>query len=440
MAGIDDALFSDVVWQQALAKFAAVTRLTVVVYGVDEAVVSGPIHPTPLFALFQKAGYQPRIFAECGRRCLAQALDRPAISLVSSYGLAVVGTSLVLEGEVVGAAVAGYTFVDFCHPSAVERLARDCGVPFQTVWDVARTTQPVPERRLILLGELLQVLGDALWEYRSRRQYQDTAAQLTEAAAAKDEFLAVLSHELRTPLTPILLWTRMVNRNSDAAVIERAMEVIERNAQLQMRLVDDLLDLSRATRGSITLDLQTRDLGAEVRIAVEALVETAQEEGVELLLAPVNQPLRINVDADRLQQILTNVLSNAIKFTPEGGRVEVTVGHDADAGVVHVRDTGEGIEVDFLPHVFEMFRQQDKGPGRRHSGLGIGLALVKQLTELHGGTVTVASEGTGRGTAVTVRLPLVPDADVPATGSPPSLAHHSGGDRRTPGSARGRHG
>src|SRR5207244_13407737 len=175
MAGIDDALFSDVVWQQALAKFAAVTRLTVVVDGVDEAVVSGPIHPTPLFALFQKAGYQPRIFAECGRRCLAQALDRPAMSLVSSYGLAVVGTSLVLEGEVVGAAVAGYTFVDFCHPSAVERLARDCGVPFQTVWEVARTTQPVPERRLILLGELLQVRSEERrvgkeWRYRRLRQ------------------------------------------------------------------------------------------------------------------------------------------------------------------------------------------------------------------------------------------------------------------------------
>src|SRR6266480_4951930 len=320
------------------------------------------------------------------------------------------------------------------------RLARDCGVPFQTVWDVARATQPVPERRLILLGELLQVLGDALWEYRSRRQYQDTAARLAEAATAKDEFLAVLSHELRTPLTPILLWTRMVNRNSDPAVIERAMEVIERNAQLQVRLVDDLLDLSRATRGSITLDLQTRDLGCEVRIAVEALVKTAQEQGVELLLAPVNQPLPINADADRLQQILTNILSNAIKFTTGGGRVDVTVRHDADAGVVQIRDTGEGIEAAFLPHVFEMFRQQDKGPSRTHSGLGIGLALVKQLTELHGGTVTVASEGTGRGTDVTIRLPLVPDAGVPAPGSPPSLARHSEGDQGTPGSGRGRRG
>lgn len=417
MAGTDDALFSDVVWQQALEKFAAVTRLTVVVYGVDEAVVAGPIHPTPLFALFQKAGYEPGIFAECGRRCLAQALDRPAISLASSYGLAVVGTSLVLEGEVVGAAVAGYTFVDFCHPSAVERLARDCGVPFQMVWEVARSTQPVPERRLILLGELLQVLGDALWEYRSRRQYQDTAAQLTEAAAAKNDFLAVLSHELRTPLTPILLWSRMVNRNSDAAVIERAMEVIERNAQLQMRLVDDLLDLTHATRGRITLDLKTRDLGGEVRIAVEALVETARKQGVELLLAPVKQPLPINADADRLQQILTNILSNAIKFITAGGRVEVSVGHDGDTGVVQVRDTGQGIEAAFLPHVFEMFRQQDKGPSRRHSGLGIGLALVKQLTELHGGTVTIASEGTGRGTEVTIRLPLVPDVGLPTTGS-----------------------
>src|SRR5256712_6903826 len=149
MARIDDALFSDVVWQQALEKFAAVTRLTVVVYGVDEAVVSGPIHLTPLFALFQKAGYEPGIFAECGRRCLAQALDRPAISLASSYGLAVVGTSLVLEGEVVGAAVAGYTVVDFCHPSAVERLARDCRVPFQTGWEVARAPQPCAARRRV---------------------------------------------------------------------------------------------------------------------------------------------------------------------------------------------------------------------------------------------------------------------------------------------------
>src|SRR5256712_11634130 len=128
MAGIDDALFSDVVWQQALAKFAAVTRLTVVVYGVDEAVVSGPIHPTPLFALFQKAGYQPGIFAECGRRCLAQAMDRPAISLASSYGLAVGGTSLVLQGEVGGAAVAGCTLGGFCHPAAGGRLARGFGV------------------------------------------------------------------------------------------------------------------------------------------------------------------------------------------------------------------------------------------------------------------------------------------------------------------------
>src|SRR5712691_13166083 len=263
MAGSDDALFSDVVWQQALEKFAAVTRPTVVVYGVDEAVVSRPIHPTPLFALFQKAGYQPGIFEECGRRCLAQALDRPAISLASSYGLAVVGTSLVLEGEVVGAAVAGYTFVDFCQPSAVERLARESGVPFPTVWEVARTTQPVPERRLILFGELLQMLGDALWEYRSRRQYQDTAAQLTETAAAKDEFLAMLSHELRTPLTPILLWTRLVNRNSDPAVIERAMEVIERNAQLQVRLVARLR--SRRSSTSLTWSCAFRSITSIAR-------------------------------------------------------------------------------------------------------------------------------------------------------------------------------
>lgn len=409
MGGEQHALFEDAAWRPALEKYAAVTALTVVVYGVGENIVAGPIHLTPLFQLFQERGYEPGIFADCARRCLAQIAERPAIVVAPPYRLAVVGASLVLEGEIVGAAVAGYAFLDFSQASAVERLARDAGVPFSQVWSIARTTAPVPERRLMLHGELLQVLGDTILRENHRTR------QLAAAASDKDEFLAVISHELRTPLSPILMWTELLRR--DPTKLTRAVDVIERNARLEARMVEDLVELSRSTHGSIAVSLQARDLGVEVGSAVASVREMATEKEIDVRFEEAEESLPVNVDPDRMQQILRNILGNALKFTPAGGSISVFVTRDRDHGTVTIQDTGQGIKPEFMPFVFHMFRQEVDARRRGRAGLGIGLALVKRLVELHGGGITVASPGVGRGTEVVIRLPLV--AAPPALVAPP---------------------
>ena len=399
MVDHDEALFGDAAWRPALEKYGAVTGLTVVVFGLDEHVVSGPIHPTPLFQLFQERGYEPGIFADCARRCLAQIVERPAIVVAPAYRLAVVGASLVLDGTIVGAAVAGYALLDFSQTTAVERLARDAGVPFSQVWSIARTTAPVPERRLLLHGELLQVLGDTILRENHRTR------QLAATSAEKDTFLAVISHELRTPLSPILMWTDLLRR--DPTKLARALDVIERNARLEARMVEDLVELSRAAHGPIAVSLQTRDLGGEIDSAVASVREMATEKGIDLHFEEAEELLPVNVDPDRMQQIFRNILGNALKFTPAGGSIAAFIRRDGDYATVTIQDTGQGIRPEFLPFVFDIFRQESEAPDRRRAGLGIGLALVKRLVELHRGGITVTSPGVGRGTEVVIRLPLV---------------------------------
>lgn len=234
-------------------------------------------------------------------------------------------------------------------------------------------------------------------------------AEAETTSRAKDEFIAVLSHELRDPLSAILGWANGLRRGVfNAAMAARALEAIERNARLQARLIDDLLDLSRVVAGKLHVELRPVNLLDVIHGALEALSLRAKEKGIDLACVADPPGCTVLGDADKLEQVVRNLLANAVKFTRTGGRVEVRLECTAVEALLTVRDTGQGIHPKFLPHVFELFRQIESPATPLHGGLGLGLAIVRRLVELHGGTVRAESEGEGRGSTFTVTLPLAP--------------------------------
>jgi signal transduction histidine kinase len=243
---------------------------------------------------------------------------------------------------------------------------------------------------------------------------QQARLEAQAANRAKDEFLATLSHELRTPLNAILGWSQLLaSGHLDEPTRRRAIEIIGRNTRLQAHLIDDLLDLSRIVTGKMRLELRSVPINTIVDGAVESALPAAHAKGVSLsggVQSDLEGTETMLCDPARMQQVIWNLLSNAIKFTPEGGRVRLTVERRGEKIVITVTDTGAGIEPDFLPHVFDRFRQQDPGSTRKHGGLGLGLSIVRHLVELHAGTIEASSEGQGRGATFTVTVPLTPAA------------------------------
>lgn len=251
-----------------------------------------------------------------------------------------------------------------------------------------------------------------LMQMRQRNQYEDEILQAKkvaeEATLAKDEFLAVVSHELRTPLTAILGWARMMKTGElDDATAARALDTIERNAEAQNQLIEDLLDFSRIISGKIRLDVERVELDSLVEAALNVIRPAAVAKGIRLqaVLDPGAGP--VFGDPGRLQQVMWNLLSNAVKFTPKGGRVQVRLARVNSSVEITVSDTGQGISAEFLPYVFERFRQADNTTTRQHSGLGLGMAITKNIVELHGGTIRAVSPGEGQGSSFILRLPVM---------------------------------
>jgi PAS domain S-box-containing protein len=236
---------------------------------------------------------------------------------------------------------------------------------------------------------------------------QEARRQAEALNRAKDELIATVSHELRTPLNSIFGWARMLESgNLDETTKARAINTILRNASAQARIVEDLLDLSRITTGRMRLDFEQIDLKATIEAALETVRPAARAKDLTLVATLDELPDRIEAAPDRLQQVIWNLLTNSVKFTPPGGRVEIASRRRADSVEIVVTDTGQGIDAEVLPHVFEPFRQEDSSSTRAQGGLGLGLALVRRLVELHGGTVVAESPGKGRGATFTVTLPL----------------------------------
>lgn len=250
------------------------------------------------------------------------------------------------------------------------------------------------------------------------RLYEAERAARTEAERAnrsKDQFIATLSHELRTPLQAMLGWLRMVRSGRlDPRQAARALETVERNTQAQSQLINDLLDVSRIVSGKLSMDMRRVDAGGVVGAALEAVRPMAEGAGVRLGVTLPETTLTVSADADRLQQIVWNLLSNAIKFTPAGGAVDLSLEASPTEAIIRVRDTGRGIAPEMLPEIFERFRQAEGTTTRAHGGLGLGLAIVRHLVNLHHGRVDAESAGIDQGATVTVRLPLLAPQAAPA--------------------------
>ncbi|MEH2289776.1 hybrid sensor histidine kinase/response regulator [Nostoc sp.] len=259
---------------------------------------------------------------------------------------------------------------------------------------------------------LAQQCAQAMERARLYEAEQTARKSAENANRIKDEFLAVLSHELRSPLNPILGWSKLLQtKKLDEKTIPQALKTIERNAKLQAKLIEDLLDISRILQGKISLNIYPVDLASVISAAMETVRLSAEAKSIEMHISLEPNLGQVLGDSSRLQQIVWNLLSNAVKFTPEGGQVDIRLSScsksNSNSAIIQVSDTGKGIDPNFLPYVFEYFRQENSSTTRKFGGLGLGLAIVHHLVELHGGTVQVESEGEERGATFTVRLPLI---------------------------------
>lgn len=291
--------------------------------------------------------------------------------------------------------------------------------------EVPRASQLLGDRAQLLILErplgistLVSAIESAL---RSRRRQYEVKRLLDELASsalsiarahqeansAKDEFLATLAHELRSPMTAIRGWIQMLKLGelSPAEAMD-ALTMIETSAKVQAHIIEDLMDVSRIVAGKIMIEPAVIPLAPVVADVVATFRPGATIKGIHVTVATAPEPMFVYADESRLHQIGWNLLSNAIKFTPRGGSVHVTLTHEPPNAVLRIRDTGEGISPDLLPHVFERYRQEEGSGGKVHQGLGLGLAIVRHLVESHGGTITALSEGRGKGAEFVVTLPL----------------------------------
>jgi signal transduction histidine kinase len=287
------------------------------------------------------------------------------------------------------------------------------GFPLRAGGDVAgviecfnRATIPADPDLLRTMSAVGNQIGQFIARKRHEAEVLRARAAAEAASLAKDDFIANLSHELRTPLNAILGWTQILSGGrSDPATAARALQVIDRNAHAQARLIDDILDVSRIITGGIRLDIEEVDLGAVIALACDAVRPLAHARQVTLTQSVEDGAARTAGDPKRLQQVVWNLLTNAVKFSRPGGTIAVTVRRAGDTTEIRVKDDGAGIEPAFLPYVFERFRQGDESVSRQHGGLGLGLAIVRHLVELHGGTVHATSDGSGTGATFTILLP-----------------------------------
>lgn len=263
---------------------------------------------------------------------------------------------------------------------------------------------------------------------RLLRRVGEARDEAERQSRAKEDFLATLSHELRTPMNVVLGWLDILTNGKPSVNVQSALSVIQRNARLQVKLIDDLLDMNRLMAGNVRLEMAPVDVGETLHVLTESLRPIAEAKSIQISAQVEAPPVEILADGRLLGQIVSNLLHNAIKFTPKGGRVEASVARLEGETRITVRDTGRGMSPAFLPHVFERFKQEDSSTTREVGGLGLGLSIAKRLAEAHGGTIVASSDGPGLGATFSVRLPAKGGSRTPNGGQADGMT----GDRLIP--------
>ncbi|MFT4172883.1 MAG: response regulator [Herbaspirillum sp.] len=402
------------------------------VRGLDsgaDAYMTHPVEPALLVATVQ-ALVRVRTAEEGMRRSEArfraiynQALN--GICLIDTEGRVVGANPAMLallkrdEADVVGRALTDFACADWRTAISDYLLASREGVwhgefpledsqgaPVHLEWNLSAHIEPGVV--MAIATDISERVALTLQREQLLAREQAARASAERVSRSKDEFIAVLSHELRTPLNAILGWVHVLKRSDAPANLARGLEAIERNAKTQTRLISDILDVSRMDLGKLRLDFETVDPADLVGSAVSALSGSIRDKSLEVVLDVPDSLTPVTVDPARLQQIVWNLITNATKFSSAGGRIEVSLRQDAQALVLTVRDQGQGIRPEFLPYLFDRFTQSDSASNRHHGGLGLGLSIVKQLVELHGGTVRADSEGVGHGACFIVTVPNQP--------------------------------
>ncbi|MEJ7805147.1 MAG: HAMP domain-containing sensor histidine kinase [Telluria sp.] len=391
-------------WRAPLDQFAQATGLTVTAYDIDGARRVGPLTPSATAQLLAGGTlWHDEGEGSALERRLVRAMVQGESTDFVFHGMRVAVLPLTHFGQAYGALVYGWRFGEFSSPMECEQIGAKAGVSGQALWNTVRLEPPVSGARLATYTALLDTLAGTI------DRQSETIEELHRVSRARELFLATVSHEMRTPLSALSMRVEVLLKTVKdlPKPVESALLAMRVHVRQEAGMIDDLIDAARTLNGQMSVNRVRASLGRIVRDAVSTIEVQAHEKAIALSVAPPDQgdSITINADGHRLQQVLWNLLLNAVKFTPPGGAIKIRIVRSASHVDIDVADNGQGIQASELAHVFDAFTLQTQGNA---SGLGLGLYIARRIVELHDGTLTVASAGKNLGTTFTMRLPLEP--------------------------------
>lgn len=390
-------------WSQALELFSKSTSLMTSLYLPNGKRVCGPFSFTPFGQMLISSGKfrdgEIGHYTEQREVLKIRSLGKRG-TFDFTKALRIDGVPIMLNGDIIGIVMIGWIFDHFPDPIECDRIAKELQLPSNQMWQLARLIPPLSHEKLSVYEEMLNLVTTTL------TQQLAALHKLREAARVKDELLAIVSHELKTPLTSILLRIQMLKAHKvDPVKMDQFLASMEKNARVEAKLIDDLLDAARMITGKYHFDPVLMDLRDVLSDVADLMSDSAREKKIKLSVKGLETKAPFYGDPIRLSQAFMNLMTNSVKFTPENGEIELTLHQSVSNYEVQVVDTGKGIEKSFMPQLFEIFSQEPNKHANIHSGLGLGLALVKNIIDLHNGKIEVQSLGDNNGTKFEIRLP-----------------------------------